>query len=206
MSPKAAFRVRIPMSDERAEVRSLPAQGEWTYEDYCRLPDDGWRYEVLRGVLHVTPAPSWKHQRAVLRLGVLAENFLGTEPLGAVCVSPLDVILPGRLADPVQPDLVFISRERLGIVKDRLVEGAPDLIIEVLSPSNWLDDRRDKFEIYAEAGVREYWIASPMERTVEVFVLRNGIYELLGKFGEGEHVRSEVLPSFTPAINEIFVD
>lgn len=204
MSPKAALRVRIPKSYETAESPSLPAQGEWTYEDYCRLPDDGWRYEVLRGVLHVTPAPSWKHQRAVLRLGVLAENFLGTEPLGVVCISPLDVILPGRLADPVQPDLVFISQERLGIVKDKLVEGAPDLIIEVLSPSNWLDDRRDKFEIYAEAGVREYWIASPMERTVEVFVLRNGDYELLGKFDAGERVRSEVLPGFQPAVDEIF--
>lgn len=189
-----------PADDER-----LPAQGEWTYEDYRRLPDDGWRYEVLRGELHMTPAPNWKHQQAVYSLGVLLKLFLQRRHLGKACPAPIDVILPA-VATPVQPDLVFISKDRMEIIKEGGIEGAPDLIIEVLSPSNWLTDRRTKFEIYALAGVREYWIADPRVRSLEVFALRNGVYELLGKFGPGEKARSEVLPGFEPAIDEIFAD
>jgi Uma2 family endonuclease len=200
MAARALARTSILTSD------SLPAQGEWTYEDYSRLPDDGWRYEVIRGVLHVTPAPNWKHQMASGNLFFSFRDFLRAEPLGKVCAAPFDVLLPGNLATPVQPDLFFISRARLHIVKGRLIEGAPDLVVEILSPSNWLDDRKTKFELYAEAGALEYWIADSREPAVEVFVLRNGAYELLGKFGPGERVRSEVLPGFTPAIDEIFAD
>ncbi len=189
-----------PADDER-----LPAQGEWTYEDYRRLPDDGWRYEVLRGELHMTPAPNWKHQQAVYSLGFLLKLFLQRRRLGKACPAPIDVILPA-VATPVQPDLVFISKDRMEIIKEGGIEGAPDLIIEVLSPSNWLTDRRTKFEIYALAGVREYWIADPRVRSLEVFALRNGVYELLGKFGPGEKADSEVLPGFEPAIDEIFAD
>jgi Uma2 family endonuclease len=183
---------------------SLPTQGDWTYEDYCRLPDDGWRYEVLRGVLHMTPAPSWGHQETVLNFAVLLRNFVRERNLGKVNVAPVDILLPRGLATPVQPDAVFISKERSGIIQDKLVEGAPDLVLEVFSPSNWLTDRRDKFLIYAEAGVREYWIADPKNRNAEVFVLRDGTYELLGSFGPGERARSEILPGFEPAVDEIF--
>lgn len=182
----------------------LPAQGEWTYEDYRRLPDDGWRYEVLRGELRMTPAPSWGHQQAVLSFGFLLKLYLHERNLGEVGLAPIDILLPGGLASPVQPDVVFISRERTAIIHENFVEGAPDLVLEVLSPSNWLTDRRDKFQLYAEAGVREYWVADPKARAIEVFVLRDGAYELLGKFGPGERARSEVLPGFEPAIDEIF--
>jgi Uma2 family endonuclease len=183
---------------------SFPDQGDWTYEDYCRLPEDGWRYEVLRGKLHMTPAPSWPHQDAVWNFGFLLKAFVREKGLGKVAGAPADILLPGGLATPVQPDVFFISRERLGIIHDSHIEGAPDLILEVLSPSNWLTDRRDKFQIYAAAGVREYWIADPKNRDVEVFVLRDGTYELLGRFGPGERARSETLPGFEPAIDEIF--
>lgn len=116
------------------------------------------------------------------------------------------VILPAGLATPVQPDLIFISEERRAVIREQSIEGAPDLIAEVLSPSNWLDDRRTKFEAYAEAGVREYWILDPREETVEVYVLRGGIYELLDRFTPGTEIRSEALPGFTPSVGEIFVD
>lgn len=185
---------------------TLPAQGDWTYEDYRRLPDDGWRYEVLRGELHMTPAPSAKHQAAVRNLAFLFMLFLREHPLGKIYFAPIDVILPDGLATPVQPDLVFLSQERAQIVGEQLIEGAPDLIVEVLSPSNWLDDRRVKFEIYAKSGVREYWIADPREHTVEVYVLRNSGYELLGRCVDGEEIRSELLAGFSPAADEIFAD
>jgi Uma2 family endonuclease len=195
---------RALAKDSRIPADPLPAQGDWTYEDYCRLPDDGWRYEVLRGVLHMAPAPSWGHQQAVWNFGFLLKLFVRNRNLGEVSGAPSDILLPGGLATPVQPDFFFIARERRGIIHDSHVEGAPDLVLEVLSPSNWLTDRREKFEIYAEAGVREYWIADPKARTIEVFILRGGAYELLGSFGPGERTRSEVLPGFEPAIDEIF--
>jgi len=132
--------------------RPLPAQGEWTYEDYLRLPDDGWRYEVLKGVLHMTAAPAPRHQAALRNLTVRLVRYLESNPLGEVYFAPIDVFLPEGLATPCQPDLVFLSTERSGLVSERGIEGTPDLIAKVLSPSNWLDDRRTKFEIYAEAG------------------------------------------------------
>jgi Uma2 family endonuclease len=182
----------------------LPAQGEWTYEDYLRLPDDGWRYEVLKGVLHMTAAPAPRHQAALRNLTVGIVRYLESNPLGQVYFAPIDVFLPGALATPCQPDLFFLSNERLGLVSERGIEGAPDLIAEVLSPSNWLDDRRTKFEIYAEAGVREYWLLDPKEKTMEVFSLENGAYALLGKFVPGERACSRILTGFAPAVAEIF--
>jgi Uma2 family endonuclease len=206
MTPKAT-RVRSldPPALRVAEGVAFPPQGEWTYEDYCRLPDDGWRYEVVRGELRMTPAPSSKHQVAVRNLAFLLMLHLREHPAGRIYFAPLDVILPG-LATPVQPDLVFVSEERRALVGEQVIEGAPDLIAEVLSPSNWLDDRRTKFEVYAEAGVREYWILDPRERAAEVYVLRSGAYELLDRFASGAEIRSEILPGFAPAVDEIFAD
>jgi len=131
---KSAHRVLTP--DPPGFRATLPAQGEWTYEDYRRLPNDGWRYEVLRGELHRTPAPSAKHQAAVRNLAFLFMLFLREQPLGKIYFAPIDVILPGGLATPVQPDLVFLFEEHSHRVGEQLIEGAPDLIAEVLSPSN----------------------------------------------------------------------
>lgn len=209
MTAKAYHRARVPDPPgfRVVERASLPAQGEWTYEDYRRLPDDGWRYEVVRGELHMAPAPSSKHQAAVRNLAFLFMLHLRENPVGRIYFSPLDVILPAGLATPVQPDLVFLSEERrTSLVREQCIEGPPDLIAEVLSPSNWLDDRRTKFEAYAEAGVREYWILDPREQAVEVYVLHGGAYELLDRFGTDAEIRSEVLPRFTPSVDEIFAD
>lgn len=183
----------------------LPAQGSWTYEDYRRLPEDGWRYEVLEGVLHMTPAPSPTHQFILRNLSLALGSFLKNHPMGEFAFSPIDVLLPRDLASPVQPDLVFLKQDRLHLISSDGIKGAPDLIAEILSPSNWITDRRDKFRLYSTAGVREYWILDPEAKTVEVFTLRGDSYELLGKFSPGETARSEVLEGFEPALDEIFV-
>ena len=132
------------------------------------------------------------------------EVYVKQHSLGAVYVAPIDVILPGKLGDPVQPDIICIRRERLHIVGETYIEGAPDLVLEVLSPSNPDHDRGVKFAVYAEAGVHEYWIIDPRQRTVELSVLRRGAYELLGHFGEDETTRSEALDGFSIFINEMF--
>ncbi|HIC88572.1 MAG TPA: Uma2 family endonuclease [Anaerolineae bacterium] len=181
-----------------------PAQGEWTYEDYLRLPDDGWRYEVIRGVLRVVPAPREIHQRVSGGLFVALWSFVRDHQLGRVYEAPFEVIL-SDIATPVQPDILFISAERIEeTITPQRVEGAPDLIVEILSPGNWLDDRREKFRVYEESGVREYWIVDPDGRVIEVFVLREGGYTLLGKWGSGEVARSEVLVGFEVAVDELF--
>ena len=180
-----------------------PLQGEWTYEDYQRLPTDGWQYEVIHGRLIMVPAPRPTHQQIVIRLGTAIFNFLRQNPLGEVFPAPIDVLAPNK-AEPVQPDLVFVAAERMDIVTQRAIEGAPDLTVEVLSPFNWLDDRRTKFALYAEMGVREYWIVDPDERTVEVFSLQEGRYALIQRFGPDEMLCSDLLPSFEMAVADIF--
>jgi len=179
-----------------------PPQGKWTYEDYCRLPADGWIYEVIEGELYMSPAPLTIHQRCKLKFAATFLSFAEDHDAGMVLDAPTDVLLPG-LANPVQPDVIFVAKERLDIVKDERVEGAPDIVVEVLSPSNWFLDRREKFKIYAKAGVREYWIVDPKLRTIELYNLRGSAYALIGKYGVGESVRSEVLAGFEITVENI---
>jgi Uma2 family endonuclease len=179
-----------------------PPQGKWTYEDYCRLPEDGWIYEIIEGELYMSPAPLTIHQRCKLKFAAAFLAFAEDHDAGMVLDAPTDVLLPG-LASAVQPDVIFIAKERLNIVKDERVEGAPDIVVEVLSPSNWLVDRRDKFKIYAKAGVHEYWLIDPKARTIELYGLRGSTYALIGKYGVGETVRSEVLSGFAVQVGDI---
>ena len=183
---------------------TLPAQGQWTYDDYRRLPEDGWRYEVFQGELHMTPAPGTDHQRSSTRLERQLSNFVVEHDLGEVLHAPLDVRL-GKLANPVQPDILFIRQDRLDIIQERWIEGAPDLIVEILSPGNWIDDRRTKYRLYALAGVREYWIVDPRKCEIDVYVLREGSFMQVGNFGAGERVRSDVLAGFEIGVDEICV-
>lgn len=184
---------------------AYPPQGEWTYEDYVHLPDDGWKYEVIEGVLYMTPSPNTKHQRAIVRILLKMGAYVAQKGLGEVFASPLDVILPNNLGTPVQPDVFFIRQERLGIVKERQIEGAPDLVVEVLSPSNWLDDRRVKFNVYSQAAIAEYWIVDPVQDTIEVFVLDDTqSYVLLDRFDRGDSVQSETIAGFNMPVKEVF--
>lgn len=190
---------------ERTKVEARdwpPPQGEWTYEDYLRLPDDGWRYEVIKGVLHMAPPPQEPHQRASSELHFAMTGFVKSRGLGRVYAAPFEVRLPDT--SPVQPDLVFVAAERIDeIITSKRIEGVPDLIVEILSPSNWLFDRRDKYEYYETSGVREYWIVDPKACIVEVFVLREGQYALLGKWSVGQEARSEVLSGFTVTVEDV---
>jgi Uma2 family endonuclease len=184
---------------------TYPPQGEWTYEDYARLPNDGWKYEVIEGVLYMTPSPNTKHQRVIVRILLKMGAYVAQNGLGEVFASPLDVILPNNLGTPVQPDIFFIRKERLGMVKDRQIEGAPDLVVEVLSPSNWVDDRRVKFAAYAQSSIAEYWIVDPTQDTVEVFVLSaTESYDLLDRFEVGDVVHSQMVAGFSLPVDEIF--
>ncbi|MXZ21023.1 MAG: Uma2 family endonuclease [Caldilineaceae bacterium SB0665_bin_25] len=186
-----------------AQTVQLPTQGVWTYDDYALLPDDGKRYEVIRGELYMSAAPRPLHQRVITRLSFFLEGFLENSALGTVFVAPIDVILPQKLGDPVQPDIFVIRRESLHIIEELNIQGAPDLVVEVLSPSNPAHDRNLKYGLYAESGVQEYWIIDPHNRTVETHLLRGGIYEQFGMWSEGEAARSDVLEGLTVPVDGI---
>lgn len=183
-----------------------PAPGDWTYEDYLRLPDDGNRYEIIEGVLYVTNAPNFDHQFTVSEIHLQLGSFVKERKLGVVLTAPFEIHLPG-VARPVQPDVFFIAAERQPRPGDKFFEGAPDIIVEVLSPASVRLDRVVKLNAYERAGVREYWLADPRTRFVEVYTLssESSEYTLLGQFGPGESLRSSVLPDLTLAVDTLFI-
>jgi len=186
-----------------AKSKNWPQQGEWTYADYQQLPDDGRRYEIIDGVLYMTNAPNIDHQFTVMEAARQMSNFVIERQLGYVLTAPFEVHLSERTR-PVLPDVIFIQKDRWPGAGAAFFEGAPDLIVEVLSPSTSRTDRIVKFEAYEQAGVREYWIANPKTRSVEVFVLSGGEYALLNEFVSGEEIESSVLLGLKVPVNLLF--
>jgi Uma2 family endonuclease len=182
-----------------------PRQGSWTYEDYLRLPDDGQRYEVIRGHLYVAPAPSFAHQFAVSKLLRFLDTWVDENNLGVVLAAPFDVRLPARIGDPVQPDIVYIRKAVQPRSGDPNFQGAPDLVVEVASPSTRRLDRTVKLSAYRDAGVSEVWLVDPKARTVQVLVSSaEGEYRDLGLFRSGEEAFSAVLPGLRVNVDRIF--
>ena len=139
-----------------------------TWEDVLRMPDDGNRYEFIGGRLYVTAAPVTRHQRISKRLHQALIRILEDAGHGEVFYAPCLVEFPGT-SDRVQPDILFVSNERWGIIGEKQVTGAPDLVVEILSPSTAHRDRGIKLDLYARRGVREYWIVDPVEDVVDVW-------------------------------------
>ena len=144
------------------------AQGatKLTYDDFLLLPDDGMRHELIDGEHFVSPAPHLRHQRVLQRLFYEIETFLRQSLLGEVFVAPADVVF--TRFDVVEPDLLYVSRSRADIL-GAYVKGAPDLVIEILSPSNRRYDEVTKRDLYDRTGVPEYWLVDPEAETVKVF-------------------------------------
>lgn len=156
----------------------LPAGGEWTVDLLDQLPDDNFKYELLDGILLVSPAPIPRHQRAILRL---AMTLTGVCPADhEVFISPLDWRPDDRTS--LEPDLLVVAKDRIG---DKNIQQNPAIVVEVLSPSSRRYDRLLKFGRYAEAGIPQYWIVDPgsptAEPAVEVYDLdAAGSYQLTG--------------------------
>ncbi len=172
-----------------------------TYQDYVLLPDDGKRYEILDGDLYMTPSPTARHQRVSRDLFLALAQHVQTHMLGEVLAAPLDVILADDSI--AQPDILFISNERLPIVRD-WVHGAPDLVIEILSPGTRERDRTLKRHLYARYGVRELWLVDPEAKTVEVFRLDPASEIAPRIFVEQDTLTSDVLPSLRLPLESIW--
>ncbi len=146
-----------------------------TYQDYVALPNDGKRYEILDGEISVTAAPTFRHQQVLAALLGLLRAHVIARGLGEVVPAPIAVVLADTTV--VEPDIVYIAADRLGIVSGRgTVDGAPSLAIEILSPSTASLDRGTKLQLYARYGVPCSWIVDADTRAIEVYRLTAGAY------------------------------
>lgn len=172
-----------------------------TYRDYANTPD-GERYELLDGELIRMTAPAEIHQRVSILLGWRLIEFVTGNGLGRVYQAPFDVVLSD--SDVVQPDLLFVSNERAHVVTAANVQGAPDLVVEILSPSSVERDRTLKRSLYARHGVREYWIVDTDARTATVLLLQDGGLEAAGTYGERDTLTSPTLPGLALDVAALF--
>lgn len=171
-----------------------------SFEEYQNLKYDGFQYEIIEGVMKVVPAPSDEHQVIEGALYRKLANFLDNNPIGIVRIAPRDVKFDENLI--YQPDILFISKERLSINKRKYVDGPPDFIIEVLSKGTLVKDIRYKFSDYERYGVKEYWIIDPdnLEKS-EFFYLKEGKYEPIEY--DGNIVKSKVIEGFEIDLEEL---
>lgn len=187
------------------DAREQPPAGRivLTYEDYCALPDDGKRYEIIAGDLHVAPSPGRSHQRVAGNLFIVLKTFVEGHGLGEVYIAPFDVIL--EETSVVVPDLLFVARERVGFVTDHGVRGAPDLIVEILSPGTARRDRVEKAKLYARHGVRHYWLADPEARILEVYELGEGQYRRAASLADNDSFSPSLFPGLTIPLSSLWV-
>ncbi len=175
-----------------------------TYEDYLLFPDDGKRHEIIEGDHYMTPAPRRKHQRVSGRLFVALSGFTASRRLGEVYAAPFDVVLSDE--NVVQPDLLFLSAARAGISTEDNIQGAPDLIVEILSESSRKKDEVTKRKLYERFGVQEYWVVDPELEIVKIFRrAQQGYGRAIELSKEANDVlTTDLLPGFRLALTEIF--
>ena len=186
----------------------IPKKERWTYSDYMNFtPPDSFGFQVIRGELIVSPSPKRNHQWCIQKLLSILDGHVTRQKLGEVFVAPFDVVLDAHLPEPeniVQPDLMWISTERLEIVTDENVKGAPDLVIEVLSRSTARYDRVGKMEIYSEFGVCEYWILDTDAKVLEVFDFTNERPSLVVSLAGDDIFRPRLFPNLEILLTHIW--
>jgi Uma2 family endonuclease len=174
---------------------------KFTYEDYKNAPEDK-RYELLDGELVLVPSPKEAHQRSSIRLAMRLELLVESTGIGYVYAAPFDVVLSNT--DVVQPDLMFISNERSYIITADNIQGAPDLVIEILSPSTAVHDRDYKLRLYAQHGVREYWVMDTVAKTIEVLRPGEHGFEHVATYRKGDVLTSPLLKGLELNVGEVF--
>ena len=174
---------------------------KYTYEDYLKTPDDV-RYELIQGDLLMTPSPVTKHQRILRKIGFMLEQHVTQNDLGEIFLAPYDVYFDDE--NVVQPDILFISRERLNLIGEKNMQGPPDLVIEILSESTAYRDLIQKKKLYARYCVKEYWIVIPEEESVGIYIIKNDIFTLHKNFGKDETLESPLLKGLKIVLRKIF--
>jgi Uma2 family endonuclease len=168
-----------------------PDKKHWSRQEIINTPDGPERYEVIEGELYLTPSPAAPHQDIVTGLATELRVYARDHDAGKVLVAPLDVAIDEHQS--VQPDIIFVSRERVDIIKD-CIEGAPDLVVEVCSPSSQGRDRVVKSRVYARFGIPNYWIVDHSSRTIEAFQLTGELYTLVATAIDDETFEPSLFP------------
>jgi len=176
-----------------------------TYDDFVNFPDDGRRHELIDGEHFVTPAPALRHQELLGRLYLALGNHLAQHRAGKVYLAPADVVFSSF--DVVEPDLLFVSNERLEILADTRLIGAPDLVVEILSPSTRRTDEIRKLHLYDRFGVREYWVVDPDIDVVKVYRrTEDGSFARMVELAAADDdvLQTPLLPGLSVKLRELF--
>jgi Uma2 family endonuclease len=171
-----------------------------TYADYAKMPADGFRHEIIEGEEYMTPPPGTDHQTVVVNLARILGNHVVARKLGRMFVAPTAVVLSKH--DAVEPDVMFVSKANASIITPKNIQGAPDLVVEVLSPSTAANDRGPKLKKYEEADVREYWIVDPSAKTVEIREFRTS--RRMRAYQDDQSFQSELFPGLSVRLEDIF--
>lgn len=176
-----------------------------TYDDYLFFPEDGQRHEILDGEHYVSPSPLIQHQRISGRIYRPLSSWVEERQLGEVLYAPVDVVLSAH--DVVQPDLFYVSKQRARILTEKNVQGAPDLVIEILSPRTRRTDEGIKLERYERLGVDEYWMLNPDLATAKIYRRDGNRFVLAAELSAaaGDVLATPLLPGFEIPLAEIFV-
>ncbi|MDM8561007.1 Uma2 family endonuclease [Candidatus Parabeggiatoa sp. HSG14] len=184
------------------EIKGI-RQGEWTYEDYLHLPNDNHRYEIIEGVLYISDVPDIEHQSTVTKIVDHMKQFATQKQPGYLFTAPFEVHLSENIR-PIQPDVFFIKAEKCTTKIKECFKGLPDLIVEVLSPNTRRIDQFIKFGTYEKTKIPEYWIVDPKAHLVQVYILNDQEYMLLGNFMGDEVIESKILGDFKIIADSLF--
>ena len=174
---------------------------KYTYEDYLKTPEDE-RCELIEGDLFMTPSPVTRHQRISGKLEFELRKFATENDLGEVFDAPLDVYLNDE--NVVQPDILFISKERLNIIGEKNIQGAPDIVVEIISENTAYRDLVQKKKLYAKFRVKEYWIVIPVEELIEIYILKDNTYTLHMTYSKNDTLESPYLRDLKIELKLIF--
>lgn len=174
---------------------------KYTYEDYLKTPEDQ-RYELIEGELIMTPSPVTYHQWISKNILYELEKLVRDKKIGKVFNAPYDVYLNDE--NVVQPDILFISKERENIIGEKNIQGAPDLVVEVLSEGTSYRDLVKKKKLYARFGVKEYWIVDPIEKTVEKYSNKEKTFTTEISYSQNDILESLLLPGLKMQLSDVF--
>ncbi len=183
-------------------VSTVIEKQKYTYKDYLKAPDDN-RYELIEGeLLMMTPSPTPKHQIISGKIEFELRRFVTDNDLGVVLYAPCDVYLDDK--NVVQPDIMFISNDRLNIIGEKNIQSAPDLTIEIISKSSAYRDMVQKKKLYARFGVMEYWIVIPEEESIDIYILKDNACTLYKRYTVDEVLESPSITGLRIELKKIF--
>lgn len=177
--------------------------GKLTYADFLKIPDDGRRHEIIDGVHYVTPSPAYRHQVLLGTLHLSLGQYLAAHPLGDLVLGPFDILLSDY--DAVEPDLLYVSHARRERITESKLQGSPDLVVEILSPSTRRRDLGIKRALYERTGVIEYWLVDPKAEAVTLCARESSVFRPhpLAK-DAGDSLTSPLFPGWALPLSALF--